>query len=75
MTPKVGDFQVYRYGDHVNLWGGNEIYDLEQWWPTDGPRASSGPQLDLPRPPPSHRFCSIDESFNICLILLVQRKI
>jgi hypothetical protein len=42
---------------------------LDQRWPTGGPR------LDLLRPPPSHRFGSIGESFNICLILLVQRKI
>jgi hypothetical protein len=42
---------------------------LEQRWPT------GGPQLDLIRPPSSHRFGSIGEGFNICLILLVQRKI
>jgi hypothetical protein len=43
--------------------------DLEQRCPT------GGPQLDLIRPPPSHRFGSIGESFNICLMLLVQHKI
>jgi hypothetical protein len=48
---------------------------LDQRWPTGGPRAGSGPQLDLLRPPASHRFGSIGESFNICIILLVQRKI
>jgi hypothetical protein len=42
---------------------------LDQRWPTGGPR------LDLLRPPPSHRFGSIGGSFNLCLILLVQRKI
>jgi hypothetical protein len=42
---------------------------LDQRWPTGGPR------LDLLWPPPSHRFGSIGESFNICLKLLVQRKI
>jgi hypothetical protein len=36
---------------------------------------TGGPGLDLLRPPPSHGFDSIGESFNICLILLVQRKI
>jgi hypothetical protein len=41
---------------------------LNQRWPTGGPR------LDLLRPAPSHRFGSIGESFNICLILLVQVK-
>jgi hypothetical protein len=41
---------------------------VHQRWPTGGPR------LDLLRPPPSHRFRSIGETFNICLILLVQRK-
>jgi hypothetical protein len=40
-----------------------------QRWPTSGPR------LDFLRPPPSHRFGSIGESLDICLILLVQRKI
>jgi hypothetical protein len=48
---------------------------LNQRWPTGGPRAGSGPQPDLHRPPPSHRFGSNSESFNICIILLVQRKI
>jgi hypothetical protein len=46
---------------------------LGQRWLTGGPRAGSGPQLDLLRPPP--RFCWNGESFNICLILLVQSKI
>jgi hypothetical protein len=45
------------------------VDNLNQRLPTGGPR------LDLLRPPPSHRFGSIGESFNICLILLVQRKI
>jgi hypothetical protein len=49
--------------------------NLTQRWPTGGPRAGSGPRLRLLRPLPSHRFGSIGESFNICLILLVQRKI
>jgi hypothetical protein len=31
-------------------------FALEQRWPTGGPRAGSGPRLDLLRPPPSHRF-------------------
>jgi hypothetical protein len=48
---------------------------LVQRCTTGGPRAGSGPQLHLLRPPPSHRFGSIGESFNICLILLVQRKL
>jgi hypothetical protein len=35
---------------------------------------TGGPQLDLLRPPPSHRFGSIGESFNIFLKLLVKFK-
>jgi hypothetical protein len=41
---------------------------LEQRRPTGGPR------LDLLRPPPNHRFGSIGESFNICLIFNVKFK-
>jgi hypothetical protein len=48
---------------------------LHQRWSTGGPRAGSGARLDLLRPPPSHRFGSSGESFNICSILLGQRKI
>jgi hypothetical protein len=48
---------------------------LLQRWPTDGRRAGCRPQLDLLWPLPNHRFSSIGESFNICLILLVQCRI
>jgi hypothetical protein len=46
---------------------------------SDGQLAARGPDpvrgFIYSGPPPRHRFGSIGESFNICLILLVQRKI
>jgi hypothetical protein len=65
----------------LSLYGSTAIVDLGRFfsflilYTSDVQLAAHGPQLDLHRPPPSHRFGSIGESFNICLILLVQRKI
>jgi hypothetical protein len=50
----------YRYVDDILI-----VYNSDTNWRPAG----------RIQPPPSHRFGSIGESFNICLILLVQRKI
>jgi hypothetical protein len=82
--PWVRD-QIVTYSKHLRafsildppLHAGREVHTKTFWWETLNERNHSKNQgLDHRwRPPPSHTFGSIGESFNICLKLLVQRKI